>query len=125
MLVQLKISVINVHIITITMLHGIPIRYVNSSYLTKQNVCRYFRFTLGDTGQHKSGKNLVEAVDDCLENIDVGKFVAVHLANYDKMPVIGEVLEVNGDNITIHCWKGSFKGKGSPQDVPQKVDSMG
>ena len=50
----------------------------------------------------------------------MGKFVAVHLANYDKMPVIGEVLEVNGDNITIHCWKGSFKGKGSPQDVPRR-----
>lgn len=75
------------------------------------------------TGRYRPTRereNLVEAVDDCLENIEVGKFVAVHLANYDKVPVIGKVLEVNGDNIKIHYWKGSFKGKWSPQDVPRR-----
>ena len=30
----------------------------------------------------------------------MGKSVAVHLANYDRVPVIGKVLEVNGDRST-------------------------
>ena len=30
-----------------------------------------------------------------MENIEVGKFVVVHLVNYDKVPVVGNVLEVN------------------------------
>ena len=68
----------------------------------------------------RAGNYLVQAVDDYLENIEVGKFVAVHLANYDRVPVIGNVLEVNGDSIKIHYWKGSFKGKWSPQDVPRR-----
>lgn len=75
------------------------------------------------TGRYRPTRereNLVQAVDDCLENIEVGKFVAVHLANYDRVPVIGKVLEVNGDSIKIHYWKGSFKGKWSPQDVPRR-----
>ena len=48
-------------------------------------------------------------MDDCLENIEVGKIVAGHLVNYDKVPVIGKVLEVNEDMVKIHYWKGSFK----------------
>ena len=41
------------------MLHGIPKhKYVDSTYLTKQSVFGYFRSTLGDTGQHESGKTL-------------------------------------------------------------------
>ena len=47
----------------------------------------------------------VEAVDDCLEKIEVGKFAAVHLANYDKVPVIGKVLEVSESMVKIHYWK--------------------
>ena len=47
----------------------------------------------------------MEAVDDCLENIEVGKFAAVHLANYDKVPVIGKVLEVSESMVKIHYWK--------------------
>ena len=62
----------------------------------------------------------MEAVDDCLEKIEVEKFVAVHLANYDKVPVIGKVLEVSESIVKIHHWKGSFKGKWSPQDVPRR-----
>ena len=62
----------------------------------------------------------MEAVDDCLEKIEVGKFVAVHPANYDKVPVIGKVLEVSDSMVNIHYWKGSFKGKWSPQDVPRR-----
>ena len=37
-------------------MESLDIRYVNSNYLTKHSVFGYFRFTLGDTGQHKSGK---------------------------------------------------------------------
>ena len=55
-----------------------------------------------------------------MENIEVGKFVAVHLVNYDKVPVIGKVLEVSEDMVKIRYWKGSFKGKWSPQDVPRR-----
>ena len=62
----------------------------------------------------------MEAVDDCLEKIEVGKFVAVHLTDYDKVPVIGKVLEVNQDTVKINYWRGSFKGKWSPQDVPRR-----
>ena len=65
------------------------------------------------TGRYRLSRereNPVETLDDCLESIEVGKFVAVHLANYDKVPVIGKVLEVNEDMIKIHYWKGSFKG---------------
>ena len=62
----------------------------------------------------------MEAVDDCLEKIEAGKFVAVHPANYDKVPVIGKVLEVSESMVNIHYWKGSFKGKWSPQDVPRR-----
>ena len=65
-------------------------------------------------------ENPVETLDDCLENIEVGKFVAVHLANYDKVPVIGKALEVNEDMLKIHYWKGSCKGKWRPQDVPKR-----
>ena len=65
-------------------------------------------------------ENLVETLDDPLKNIEVGKFVAVHLPNYDKVPVIGKVLEVSEDMVKIHYWKGSFKGKWSPQDVPRR-----
>ena len=63
----------------------------------------------------------MEAVDDCLEKTEVGKFVAVHLASYDKVQVIGKVLEVSESMVKIHYWNlGSFKGKWSPQDVPRK-----
>lgn len=62
----------------------------------------------------------MEATDDCLEKIEVGTFVVVHLANYDKVPVIGKVLEVSESMVKIHYWKGSFEGKWSPQDVPRR-----
>ena len=44
----------------------------------------------------------METLDDCLENIKVKKFVAVRLPNYDKVPVIGKVLELNEDMVKIH-----------------------
>ena len=62
----------------------------------------------------------MEAVDDCLEKIEVATFVAVHLANYDKVPVIGKVLEVSESMVKIHYWKGSFEGKWRPKDVSRR-----
>ena len=50
----------------------------------------------------------------------MGKFLAVHLANYDKVPVIGKVLGVNKDMVKIHYWKGSLKVRWSPQDAPRR-----
>ena len=44
----------------------------------------------------------MKAVDNCLEKIEVGTFVAVHLANYEKVPVIGKVLEVSENMVKIH-----------------------
>ena len=63
--------------------------------------------------------NPVETVDACLQNIEVQTFVAVNLSNYNKMPVTAKVLEVNEEKIKIHYWKGTFKGKWSPQNVPR------
>ena len=57
--------------------------------------------------------------DDFLTTIEVGSFVAVNLSNYDKIPVIGKVLQINTDSVKIHYWKGSFKGKFSPQNIPR------
>ena len=59
------------------------------------------------------------ASDDFLDTIEVGSFVAVNLSNYDKIPVIGKVLQINNDTVKIHYWKGSFKGKFSPQNLPR------
>ena len=44
----------------------------------------------------------MEAVDNCLEKIEEGTFVAVHLANYYKVQVIGKVLEVSENMVKIH-----------------------
>ena len=60
------------------------------------------------------------ASDDFLDRIEVGSFVAVNLSNYDKIPVIGKVLQINNDTVKIHYWKGSFKGKFSPQNLPRR-----
>ena len=63
--------------------------------------------------------NPVPTVDHCLEEITVGSFVAVHIENYDKVPVIGNVLEVKEDSVRMHYWKGSYKGKWKPQNAPR------
>lgn len=58
--------------------------------------------------------------DDFLERLQVGCFVAVYLENYDKTPVIGNVVSVEEDNSQIHYWKGSYHGKWSPQHLPRR-----
>ena len=46
--------------------------------------------------------------------------VAVYPSNYDRIPVLGKVLEIKTDSVKIHYWKGSFKGKFSPQNLPRR-----
>ena len=41
------------------------------------------------------------------------------MSNYDKIPVTGKDLEINNHAVKIHYWKGSFKGKSSPQNSPR------
>jgi len=54
---------------------------------------------------------------DCLENIEVGKFVAVHLVNYDKVPVIGKVLEVSESRSSTG--KDLLRGSGVHKMCPE------
>ena len=61
----------------------------------------------------------MEAVDDCLEKIEVGRFVAVHLANYDKVPVIGKVLEVSEVSSRSTTGKDLLKGSGVYKKCPE------
>ena len=63
-------------------------------------------------------ENPVLATDDFLDTIEVRSFVAVNLSNYDKIPVIGKVLQINNDTVKIHYWKGSFKGKSLSRIYP-------
>lgn len=74
------------------------------------------------TGRYRPPRqreNPVQTVEDHLQNIEVGKFVAVNLSNCDKVPIIGKVLEVHDEEVKVHYWKGSFKGKWSPQNAPR------
>ena len=64
-------------------------------------------------------ENPVLASDDFLDTIEMGSLVAVNLSNYDKIPVIGKVFRINSETVKIHYWKGSFKGKFSPQNLPR------
>ncbi|XP_068752651.1 uncharacterized protein [Montipora capricornis] len=57
------------------------------------------------TGRYRpprARENPVVTQDDCLENIEVGTFVAVNLSNCDKVPVLGKVLEVTADSVKVH-----------------------
>ena len=63
--------------------------------------------------------NPVLTEENCLAEITVGTFVAVHIDNWDKVPVIGNVVEVKEETIKVHYWQGSFKGKFRPQNVPR------
>lgn len=36
------------------------------------------------------------------------------MENYNKVPVIGKVAEVNGEMFTIHYWKGSWRKEWEP-----------
>ena len=47
-------------------------------------------------------------------------FLAVHLQKYKRVPVIGKVKSVLGDNFEIECWKGSWCKEWTPLDVQWK-----
>ena len=64
-------------------------------------------------------ENPVECVDSFLEALQVETFVAVFLSNCDDEPVIGVVKEVTGDQFKIHYWKGTYRGKWAPLNVPR------
>lgn len=89
----------------ISVIHVIP---KHSTHSTKQCGFGYFRSTLDDTG-HITGAGKPSGSCRWL----LGK-------DWDKVPVIGKVLEVSESMVKIHYWKGSFEGKWSLQDVPRR-----
>lgn len=46
--------------------------------------------------------------DNFLELLAPDIFVAIHISNYTKVPVVGKVLEVNENDFKIHYWQGSY-----------------
>ena len=50
------------------------------------------------------------------------RFVAVFLSNCDEEPVIGVVKEVTEDNFKIHYWKGNYRGRWSPLNLPRSIE---
>ena len=49
-------------------------------------------------------------------------FVAVFLSNCDEEPVIGVVKEVTEDHFKIHYWRGSYRGRWSPLNLPRTTE---
>ena len=67
-----------------------------------------FRSQIGRKRNHGSSEGRVEQLDDPTADLAVGSsFMAVSLANWDKIPVIGKVTAIE-ENSTIHYWKGGF-----------------
>lgn len=56
----------------------------------------------------------VTRVDDIWEHVVVGGFVAVSLEGYEKLPVIGKVLEKQEEKVVVEYWKGSWNKKWQP-----------
>lgn len=69
----------------------------------------------------RNRENPVERVDSFLESLDVEKFVAVFLSNCDEEPVIGVVKEVTEDHFKIYYWKGPYRGRWSPLNLPRSI----
>ena len=59
-------------------------------------------------------RTTVTTVDNVWDHVLVESLVAVNLENYDKVPVIGKVLEKRDNEFTIHYWKGSWNKKWEP-----------
>ena len=71
------------------------------------------------TGPHQNPrqrKQRVLQVEDHLEQLAVGCFVAVALSNWKKTPVIGEVVNLEGEMFTIHYWKWSYNRPWEPHN---------
>ena len=58
--------------------------------------------------------NVPTEVDNHLEALREGVFVAIALEGYNKIPVIGKVLKVNEHTVKICYWKGSWRTAWSP-----------
>ena len=50
----------------------------------------------------------VTSVTNIWDHVEVDTFVAVSLQCYDKVPVIGKVLEKDESTVNIHYWKESW-----------------
>ena len=63
------------------------------------------------TGPYKHPRALASQVQKVANHLDALKenvFVAVHLQEYKRVPVIGKVKSVEGNNFEIEYWKGSW-----------------
>ena len=58
--------------------------------------------------------NIPTEVDNHLEALGEGVFVAIALEGYNKVPVIGKVMKVNDITFQIWYWKGSWRTAWSP-----------
>ena len=56
----------------------------------------------------------MECVDSFLEDLSIGKFVAVLLSNWDKELVIGVIKELRDCEFQIQYWIGTYRGKWTP-----------
>ena len=59
-------------------------------------------------------RGAVQEVDDPFAAIKEGVFVAVHIKDATKLPVIGKVTAVEGEMVAIHHMKGSWKTAWQP-----------
>ena len=64
----------------------------------------------------------MDYVDGFLDGLQVDAFVAVLLSNWDKEPVIGVVKDLLANEFRIYYWKGTYKGKWTPQNNPRSND---
>ena len=62
--------------------------------------------------------------DNPYENLKVGSLVAVLLSNYDKYPVIGEIIELGEENVQIHYWKGSYLKSWAPHNITKSKEKI-
>ena len=72
------------------------------------------------TGPYKRPEvNDIEKSDDYLTSLVPDVFVAVHISNYKKTPVIGKAVDVMEDTFAIHYWKGTYNSSWEPLFVKQ------
>ena len=69
------------------------------------------------TGRYRTPREReapIEMVDDFLSTLQVGCFVAIYFANYDKLPCIGNLIAIEENHFQVHYWKGTYSGKWCP-----------
>ena len=60
------------------------------------------------------------SVTNIWDHVAVDSFVGVSLQNYNKIPVIGKVLEKNESTLKIHYWKGLWNKNWMPMTYKQR-----